>query len=65
MRKKILKHKWNPSPVIRQGELSRKVCEKCKCEKYFDLEFGQTVYMDRFGKIVFRAPDCVLPYTKI
>lgn len=38
---------------------------KCKAEKWYDMEREQTTYMDRFGKTHYRAPDCVLPNTKL
>lgn len=60
---KILRHKWrriDPSRKLKHFE-----CMKCKAEKWYDMEREQTTYMDRFGKTHYRAPDCVLPNTKL
>lgn len=65
MRSKILKHTWIPSTRYEKGKISHKICTKCKCEKYYSMEADQTVYMDRFGKLYYRAPSCVLPYTLV
>lgn len=57
--KNKFKHSWNLTQgKIYQGKLSHKTCPKCGCEKYFDLSLDQTVYMDRFGHLLYRAPDC-------
>jgi len=63
--KKILNHLWVSSGVILKEKLNHKICSKCKCTKYYDTIFDQTVYIDRFGKLYFRAPSCVLPNTKL
>jgi hypothetical protein len=58
--KKLFKHKWENSGKIIKGKLNHKVCtKKCGCEKYFDTDLYQTVYTDIFGRLRFRAPDCV------
>lgn len=62
---KALKHVWKNSGVVLKNKLNHKTCIKCNCTKYYDMDFDQTVYMDRFGKLHFLAPDCVLPYTKL
>lgn len=60
---KLIRHKWND--VIPTKLLKHKKCERCNCEKYYSLPFGQVMYEDRFGKLWFRAPECVLPNTKL
>ena len=62
---KKLKHSWANSGIILKEKLNHKTCSKCKCVKYYDVIFDQTVYIDRFGKLYFRAPSCVLPNTKL
>jgi hypothetical protein len=62
---KALKHSWINSGIIQKNKLNHKTCIKCKCQKYYDIDFDQTVYVDRFGKLYFCAPNCVLPNTKL
>lgn len=60
-----IKHTWIPSPRYEKGKISHKMCIRCKCEKYYSMEIQRTVYLDRFGRLLYRAPSCVLPNTKL
>jgi len=57
---KLITHKWkdNNIPNVKQ-------CERCLCLKYYVYAFRRMMYMDRFGKTHYRAPECVLPNTKL
>jgi hypothetical protein len=57
-----IKHKWNK---VDSRKLKHHKCERCKCEKWWDNGFGKLIYQDRFGKTHYKAPDCVLPNTKL
>jgi hypothetical protein len=63
--KKLLRHSWKNSEMILKEKLNHKTCTRCNCVKYYDTIFDQTVYIDRFGKLYFRSPSCVLPNTKL
>lgn len=54
-KRRIIKHLWRTKIGFRKYE-----CEKCKCQKYWDPAFGKIIFVDRFGKIHYRMPDCVL-----
>lgn len=62
---KLIRHRWFPIPGTPVGRFQRFFCIKCGCEKGFSQAFGQVMYMDRFGKIHYKAPECVLPNTKL
>jgi hypothetical protein len=57
-----IKHKW--LRVI-DNKLQHAKCERCKAEKWWDNGYQQLIYQDRFGKPHYRAPECVLPNTKL
>ena len=59
--KKLIKHKWKDNDTVARG----KQCERCLCLKYYDYAFVRMMYMDRFGITHYRAPECVLPNTKL
>ena len=59
----LLKHSWNK--VENSRKLKHMKCKKCNCEKWWDQGFGQLMYQDRFGKVHYRAPKCVLPNAKL
>jgi hypothetical protein len=61
--RKLIRHKWDH--LTDTGRLKHCKCVRCTCEKYFDDRFNCLVFIDRFSKIHFHTPDCVLPYTKI
>jgi len=62
MKTKLLRHKWWEI----QGTTPQQYeCGKCLCKKGYSHAFGQLIYYDRFGKLHFRAPECVLPNTKL
>ena len=60
---KLIHHKWNKTDD--QRKLKHYKCERCKAEKWRDQGFGKLIYQDRFGKTHYRAPECVLPNTKL
>ena len=60
---KTIKHKWNKTD--NQRKLKHYKCERCKAEKWWDPGFARLIYQDRFGKQHYRAPECVLPNTKL
>jgi len=57
---KTIRHKWDKLPGLKHAE-----CPKCKCVKKFDTILGRVVFTDRFGKIYFVIPDCVMANTLI
>jgi hypothetical protein len=57
---KLIHHHWQK---VEDKKLKHKVCTECKCEKFYDEGFGQLIFIDRFGKMFYRTPSCVLPYT--
>ena len=59
----IIRHKWNK--ITGSGMLKHSECEKCKCQRYYDLMYGQTVYINRFGKTLLHNPGCVIMNTKL
>jgi hypothetical protein len=60
---KLIHHKWNKTDD--QRKLKHYKCERCHAEKWWDSGFGKLIYQDRFGKTHYRAPECVLPNTKL
>jgi len=57
-----IKHKWTK---VEDRKLKHYKCERCNAEKWWDDGFGKLIYQDRFGKTHYRAPECVLPNTKL
>lgn len=60
---KLIRHKWNkvqPSKKFRHYR-----CERCDAEKWYEDSEGKIMFMDRFGMMHHRTPDCVLPNTKL
>ena len=64
MKTKLLRHRWSPNAGT-YGKTQRYDCIRCMCTKGYSFAFNQIVYTDRFGKLHFRAPECVLPNTKL
>jgi hypothetical protein len=60
---KLIKHKWNQ--LTDTHKLKHATCVRCTCQKYYDDGFKCLIFVDRFNKIHFNTPSCVLPYTKI
>lgn len=58
-----IKHKWNK--VEDSRKLKHYKCDRCKSEKWWDPGFQRLMYQDRFGRDHYRAPECVLPNTKL
>lgn len=54
-RKKPFNHLWRTKNGFRRYE-----CEKCHCVKYWDPGFGKIIFVDRYGVLHHRTPDCVL-----
>jgi len=59
---RLIKHKWNK---VEDRKLKHQKCERCNCEKWWDSGHSKLIYQDRFGRTHYRAPDCVLPNTKL
>lgn len=62
--KKLIRHKWIEVAGT-YGKTQQYECIRCLCKKKYWFSFGQVMYTDRFGKIHYRAPECVLPNTKL
>ena len=64
---KAIPHRWCPTAGTGTSKdiPQRFGCLRCLCEKGFSISFGRLIYIDRFGKIHYRAPDCILPNTKL
>jgi hypothetical protein len=62
-RKKLIHHVWDA--VIPSKKLKHKKCSRCHCEKFWDQGFRRLIYIDRFGRMSYRTPSCVLPNTKL
>jgi hypothetical protein len=60
---RAFQHKWHK--VENSRKLNHKECEKCHAEKWWDDGFQKLIYHDRFGKLHYRAPECVIPNTKL
>lgn len=60
---KLIHHTWEPVEPTRL--LKHKRCTRCNCEKYYSAGYGRLIYQDRFGRIHYRTPSCVLPNTKL
>jgi hypothetical protein len=65
MKTKLLKHKWIGYSGYDTKLLRRMSCTKCYCEKGYSPAFGCVIYVDRFGKMSYRSPECVMPNTKM
>ena len=61
--RKLIHHTWEHLTDTNKFKHVR--CTRCHCEGYYDPAFHCYVYYDRFGKMSFQRPDCVLPNTKI
>ena len=62
---KTIRHKWiNKDNIVYSGRDLRD-CERCHCKKWYDYGFKRIVFYDRFGKLHYTTPDCVLPNTKM
>lgn len=61
--RKTIKHDW--IKITDTNKFKHVRCKKCNCEGYYDHPFHCFVYYDRFGKMSFKQPSCVLPNTKI
>lgn len=60
---KIVRHSWGFP--LQGSKIPQYICSKCLCKKGYSPSFGRVIYIDRFGKIYYRTPSCVLPNTKI
>ena len=58
-----IKHTWKK--IENSRKLQHAECIRCKSQKWWDDRFGKLIYVDRFGKTHYRAPDCAYPNTKI
>lgn len=60
---KLIRHKWKKVEVTHK--VKHEICTRCECETYIDDWTGNMIYIDRFGKMRYRTPECVLPNTKL
>jgi hypothetical protein len=56
---KLIHHTWEK--VVNTKKLKHKQCTRCECQQFYDEGFGQVMFQDRFGKIFYKRPKCVLP----
>jgi len=61
---KLIHHTWERTTQTTDFNRHR-LCPTCKCEKFYSAGHKKLVYIDRFGKMHYRAPSCVLPNTKL
>jgi hypothetical protein len=55
---KTIHHVWSKRPGFRHHK-----CERCGAIRNYDASFARLMYTDRFGKISYNTPICVLPNT--
>ena len=62
-KRRTLNHRW--TKLNDPKKLNHSICERCHCESYYDPYFAKTIFTDRFGKIYYKRPECILPNTKM
>lgn len=55
--KRTSQHSWKKQEGT--GKLKHKKCELCKCEQYYDSEYGRVVFMTNRGYVYFSTPLCI------
>ena len=58
--KKTIRHSWSLNKGFKTA-----MCSKCGATKVFSNGFGRQVFFDRFGKLHYNTPECVLPNTRL
>ena len=61
--KRTIHHSWEY--VVPTQLLKHMKCSRCNCEKFYTAGYRQVMFQDRFGKVHYRVPNCVLPNTKL